>query len=56
MIYDTWIQSDLINSYDSYFGDRYKDTTGKGHSIFTGNNSNDARKILLNEIEVYKAI
>lgn len=54
--YDTWIQSDLINGCDSYFDNRYKDTTGKGLSIFTGNNSNDTRKILLNEIEVYKAI
>ena len=54
--YDTWIQADLINGCSSYLGSHYQDPTGKGHSMLTGNNNNDERKIILNEIEVYKII
>ena len=54
--YDTWIESDFINNCSSYLGSHYQDTTGKGLSILTGNSNNNERKIILNELEVYKII
>ena len=54
--YDTWNYEDFINRSEAYFGDYYQDTTGKGNSMFTGNSNNNERKIILNEVEVYKII
>ena len=52
--YDTWNYDDLVNRSEAYFGDYYQDTTGRGNSIFTGNNNESGRKITLNEVEVFK--
>ena len=54
--YDTWNENDLKNQSDAYFGSHYQDSTGKGNSMFTGNTNNNERKILMDEIEVFKII
>ena len=51
--YDTWSGGNL-NSISAYFGDSYQDTTGKGNSMFTGNDNSVGMKITLNEVEVFK--
>ena len=52
--YVTWNYDDFINRSAAYFGDHYQDTTGKGNSMFTGNTDNNNRKIIMNEVEVFK--
>ena len=52
--YDTWNYDDSGIRSEAYFGDKYQDTTGKGNSIFTGNSNESGRKIILNEVEVFK--
>lgn len=52
--YDIWNYDDLINKTEAFFGDHYKDTYGKGNSMFTGNKIEDGKKITLNEVEVFK--
>ena len=53
-LYDIWIRDDFANNTDAYFSTHYQDTYGKGNSMFTGNTDNNKRKIVLNEVEVYK--
>ena len=52
--YDTWIRDDFAKNSDAYFSSYYKDTTGKGNSMFTGDIYNNNSKIILNEVEVFK--
>ena len=44
-------RDDFKNNSEAYFGSYYEDTTGKGHSMFTGNSNNNERRIVLNEVE-----
>ena len=53
-LYDIWIRNDFANNTEAFFGEHYQDTYGKGNSMFTGNTDNSNRKIVLNEVEVYK--
>ena len=53
---DFIIYPDFNNGGESLFPNSYKDTIGKGKSIFTGDLNNDNKNFKLNEIEIFKVI